>query len=116
MIKAVADTVIKGTNGFIEINPQTASAVGVREGERATLTTPRGEAQVSVHLFEGIQPGVLAMVRGLGHTAYDGYLAGKGVNVNELIGPVEDRPPVLMQPGESGQSWLKPNPPDTRFR
>ncbi|WP_372682525.1 menaquinone reductase molybdopterin-binding-like subunit QrcB [Desulfosarcina sp.] len=90
MIKAVADTVIKGTDGFIEINPQTAGAVGVREGERATLTTPRGEAQVRVHLFEGIKPGVLAMARGLGHTAYDGYLAGKGVNVNELIGPVED--------------------------
>ena len=30
------------------------------------------------------------MVRGLGHSAYDGYLAGKGVNVNELIGPVAD--------------------------
>ncbi len=92
MIKAVADTVIKGTDGFIEINPQTASAIGVREGERAKLTTPRGEAQVSVHLFDGIQPGVLAMARGLGHTAYDGYLAGKGVNVNDLIGPVEDPP------------------------
>jgi len=30
------------------------------------------------------------MPRGLGHTAYDDYLAGKGVNVNTLIGPVED--------------------------
>lgn len=90
MIKAVADTVIQGTDGFIEINPQTASAVGLGDGDRAALTTPRGEALVRVHLFEGIQPGVLAMVRGLGHTAYDGYLAGKGVNVNELIGPVED--------------------------
>jgi anaerobic selenocysteine-containing dehydrogenase len=45
---------------------------------------------VRVHLFEGIMPGVVAMARGLGHTAYDGYMAGKGVNVNELIGPVED--------------------------
>ena len=68
--------------------PPVRSDVG--EGDRATLTTPRGEARVRVHLFEGIQPGVLAMARGLGHTAYDGYLAGKGVNVNELIGPVED--------------------------
>jgi hypothetical protein len=32
----------------------------------------------------------LAMARGLGHTAYDGFLAGKGVNVNQLIGPMED--------------------------
>ena len=90
MIKSVADTVIKGKDGFVEVNPQTASAAGLAEGALATLTTPRGEARVRVHLFEGIKPGVIAMARGLGHTAYDGFLAGKGVNVNELIGPVED--------------------------
>ena len=43
-----------------------------------------------VHLYDGIRPGVIAMPRGLGHTAYDKYLADKGINVNELIGPVED--------------------------
>ena len=90
MIKTVADTVIKGDDGFVEVNPQTAQAIGLREGALATLTTPRGQARVRVHHFEGIKPGVIAMARGLGHTAYDGYLAGKGVNINELIGPVED--------------------------
>jgi anaerobic selenocysteine-containing dehydrogenase len=90
MIKTVADTVIKGKDGFVEINPQTASAAGLGDGDQATLTTPRGEAKVRVHLYEGIKPGVIAMVRGLGHTAYDGFLADKGVNINELIGPVED--------------------------
>ena len=30
------------------------------------------------------------MVKGLGHTAYDGFLAGKGVNINDLMGPAED--------------------------
>jgi menaquinone reductase, molybdopterin-binding-like subunit len=90
MIKTVADTVIKGEDGFVEVNPQTAGAVGLYEGELATLTTPRGQARVRVHLFEGIKPGVVAMARGLGHTAYDGYLANKGVNINTLIGPVED--------------------------
>ncbi len=90
MVKTVADTVIKGSDGFVEVNPQTARAVGLTEGALATLSTPRGEARVRVHLFEGIKPGVVAMVRGLGHTAYDGYLADKGVNVNTLIGPVED--------------------------
>jgi anaerobic selenocysteine-containing dehydrogenase len=90
MIKTVADTVIKGKDGFVEINPQTAGAAGLSDGDLATLTTPRGEAAVRVHFFEGIKPGVIAMVKGLGHTAYDGFLAGKGVNINELIGPVED--------------------------
>jgi anaerobic selenocysteine-containing dehydrogenase len=90
MIKTVTDTVIKGKDGFVEVNPQTASAAGLGQGDMAILTTPRGEARVRVHLFEGIQPGVIAMAKGLGHTAYDGYLAGKGVNINTLIGPVED--------------------------
>jgi len=90
MVKTVSDTVIKGKDGFVEINPQTASANGLKEGTMATLTTPVGEARVRVHLFEGIKPGVIAMARGLGHTAYDGYVADKGVNINELIGPVED--------------------------
>jgi hypothetical protein len=35
-------------------------------------------------------PGLIAIPRGLGHTAYDEYLAGKGVNVNSLMGAVED--------------------------
>ncbi len=90
MVKTVADTIIKGKDGFVEINPQTAEANGLKEGTIATLTTPRGGARVRIHLVHGIQPGVIAMVRGLGHTAYDGYLADKGVNINDLIGPVED--------------------------
>ena len=90
MIKTVADTVIKGKDGFVEINPQTADQLGLGEGDRATLSTPCGEASVRIHRFEGIKPGIIAMATGLGHTAYDGYLADKGVNINELIGPVED--------------------------
>ena len=90
MIKTVADTVIKGKHGFVEINPRTAGDAGLKEGMLVKLTTPRGETRVRVHLYEGIKPGVIAMVRGLGHTAYDEYLAGKGVNINALIGPVED--------------------------
>ena len=54
------------------------------------LSTPVGNARVKVHLFDGIMPGIVALPRGLGHTAFDDYLAGKGINFNELIGPVED--------------------------
>ena len=90
MIKPVDDTVIKGGDGFVEVNPQTAQKLGLADGRPATLTTPLGEARVRVHHQEGIRPGVVAMPRGLGHTAYDGFLAAKGVNVNQLIGPVDD--------------------------
>ena len=43
-----------------------------------------------VHLSDGLMPGLVAIPRGLGHTAYDRYLAQKGVNANDLIGSVED--------------------------
>ena len=90
MIKTVSDTVIKGHSGFVDINPETAQKLGLADGRMARLSTPLGEVDVRVHYEHGIMPGVVAMPRGLGHTAYDRYLADKGVNVNQLIGPVED--------------------------
>lgn len=90
VIKTVEDTVLKGKDILVEINPATAKANGLSAGSYATLKTPKGSARVKINLFEGIMPGIVAMPRGLGHTAYDNYLAGKGINVNELIGMLED--------------------------
>ncbi len=90
MLKTVSDKVLKGKDGFVEINPETAKKLGLTDGQMAILATPKGRAKVRVSLFEGIRPGVVAMPRGLGHGADDPFLAGKGVNVNQLIGPVED--------------------------
>ncbi len=87
-MKTVEDTVLKGNDSFVEINP--SSGKGFREGDRAILNTPKGTVNVRVHLFDGIMPGLVALPRGLGHTAYDEYLADKGINFNELIGPIED--------------------------
>jgi len=89
-IKTVDDTVLKGLDVFVEINPKTAKAAGLHDGQYVLLSTPIAAEKVRVHFFEGIMPGVVALPRGLGHTAYDDYLAGKGINVNTLIGPVED--------------------------
>ncbi|MDA3832588.1 MAG: molybdopterin-dependent oxidoreductase [Spirochaetales bacterium] len=88
VIKTVEDTVLKGKEIVVEVNPR--SARGFREGDQAILSTPKGIVKVRVHHFNGIMPGLVALPRGLGHTAYDEYLADKGINFNELIGPVED--------------------------
>jgi len=90
LTKILDDTVLKKQTGFVEINPATAKKLGFKEGDSAKLATPKGEAMVRVHLFEGIMPDVIAMPRGLGHTAYSDYLSGKGTNVNALMGSVED--------------------------
>lgn len=87
-IKTVADTVIKGKLGFVEINPKTAQENGIRQGSRITVTTPSGTAVVLANLFEGMMPGYIGMVQGLGHVSGNRFIAGKGVNVNELIAPV----------------------------
>jgi anaerobic selenocysteine-containing dehydrogenase len=90
LTKTVEDTILKHNDGFIEINPKTAQAGQLSEGDAVVLQTPVGQARVRVHLEEGILPGVLALPGGLGHTAYDGYIADKGINVNQMIGPVQD--------------------------
>ena len=91
MVKIVEDTVLKGKDAYVEINPETAEKLHLAEGKKALLKTPKGEAKVRVHLYDGIMPGVIAMPKGLGHhMANDRFLDGKGVNVNTLIGSVED--------------------------
>jgi len=90
MTKTVSDTVLLGKDSFVEINPKTGGKLGLEDGVKATLATPKGSVTVRVHFSNGMMPGVLAMARGLGHSGIDEYLAGKGANVNELIGPMED--------------------------
>ncbi len=90
VIKTVEDIVLKGNDVFVELNPKTARANNLVQGQRAMLSTPKGNATVRVNLFEGILPGVVALPRGLGHTADNKFLSDKGANFNELIGPIED--------------------------
>ena len=90
VIKTVEDSVLKANDILVEINPETATTLGLKAGRYAKLSTPKGSARVKVHLFDGIMPGLVAMPAGLGHNAPDKYLSGKGLNANDLIGPFED--------------------------
>ncbi|WDP88806.1 MAG: molybdopterin-dependent oxidoreductase [Desulfobacter sp.] len=85
-VKTVSDKVIAGKDVVVEINPATAK--GLKDGGDAVITTPVGKAKVKVFLNEGMMPGVIGMAKGLGHTYDNPYVAGKGVNVNDLIAPV----------------------------
>ena len=90
MTKTVDDTVLKNQFGLVEINPATAKSLGLSEGKTASLTTAMGSARVKVHLTNRIMPGIIAIPRGLGRTIDDKFLAGRGVNYNQLSSPVED--------------------------
>ena len=90
MIKSLEDTILKGNEVLVDVNPETARKMGLSDGKSATLTTTVGSARVKVRHFSGIMPGLIAIPRGLGHTAYDKFLADKGVNYNALVEPAED--------------------------
>ncbi len=89
-MKTVSDAVLIGDDSKVEINTATAKELGLKEGAEIELATVKGKVKVKAHISPEIMPGVVGLHRGFGHTAYDGYVAGKGVNFNELIGPVED--------------------------
>ncbi|MBA4368198.1 MAG: molybdopterin oxidoreductase [Desulfobacterium sp.] len=90
MMKTIPDTILKDNNTLVQIHPKTAEKLELKQGCYAILKTPRDEKKVKIHLSQGIGEDIISFPRGLGHTAYDSYLAGKGINFNELIGPVED--------------------------
>jgi anaerobic selenocysteine-containing dehydrogenase len=90
IVKALEDSILKGKDVLVEINPATAKQYGLSEGRAATLATPRGSARVKIRLTHGIMPGVVALPRGLGHSADNRFLAGKGANYNALSGPTDD--------------------------
>jgi anaerobic selenocysteine-containing dehydrogenase len=89
LVKSLEETLLMKNDGLVEINPIDAQKLNLVDGADAVLSTPKGTARVKVTLSEGIMPGLVAMVRGLGHTAYDRFLAGKGVNINRLMGSIE---------------------------
>jgi anaerobic selenocysteine-containing dehydrogenase len=91
MTKLLFDFELKGSDSFVEINPKTAANLGVKEGDRVSLETERGALKVRVHLSEAARPGVVFIPTGLGHTGFDAFIKGKGVNANEIIVAQEDR-------------------------
>jgi anaerobic selenocysteine-containing dehydrogenase len=94
--KALFDHQLKNDELFVQINPKTASQYGLRQGSRALVKSFEGELSVRINLFEGAFPGVVFIPLGLGHTAYDRYLKGKGVNPKEIIDLIMD--PVTGEP------------------
>jgi anaerobic selenocysteine-containing dehydrogenase len=90
VVKSVEDTILKGNDVLVEINPATAKAIGLEDENYALLSTPEGKAMVRVYYYDGIMPGLVGLPRGLGHTAFEKNLAGKGANINALMASVED--------------------------
>jgi len=91
MIKTLPPSILRQNDLCVEVHPTTATENNLAEGDKVLLTTPFGKAEVRVHLYEGIMPGVVAIPLGLGHVSPDKYLNGKGVNAHKLLGYSEEK-------------------------
>jgi len=81
------DPVTKITwHSWVELHPDTARKLDVRDGEILRLTTPHGAIEAPVFVYHGIRPDVVAMPLGFGHTEYGAYARGRGANALDLIG------------------------------
>jgi anaerobic selenocysteine-containing dehydrogenase len=83
--KTLLDNQLLRHECFAEINPKTAAKYELKQGDRAIVQSPAGQAKVRVNLFEGAMPDVVYLPQGFGHTAYDEFSQDKGVNANEII-------------------------------
>ncbi|SMC23121.1 Anaerobic selenocysteine-containing dehydrogenase [Desulfacinum hydrothermale DSM 13146] len=85
MNKLLPDDLLLQQDVFVEVHPSTGKKLGLRPKAKALLKTPRGEAAVRVRFAPTVPAGVIALPEGLGHTAYDEYVQGKGVNANAMV-------------------------------
>jgi anaerobic selenocysteine-containing dehydrogenase len=83
--KTLFDDQLKKDQSFVDINPDTAEGYNLKQGDSVFIESPKGRIQALVNIFEGAMPGIVFMPLGLGHSAYDDFLRGKGANPNEIV-------------------------------
>ena len=72
-------------NTWVEINPDTASKLGVDNDDVVVITSDAGAIEASVYKYPAIRPDTIAIPFGQGHTAYGQFAQGRGVNPLDLL-------------------------------
>lgn len=70
----------------VEVHPDTAHELGVKDGDIVQVTSPAGELEAPVCLYPAIRPDTVAIAFGQGHTDYGRYARNRGSNPLRLIG------------------------------
>ena len=92
-MQELPDPVSKITwHSWLEMNPVTAEARGVREGDMVTVTSPHGEVTVPVWTYPGIREDSVALAMGGGHTDMGRWATDAGVNALDLLPAVAEQP------------------------
>jgi anaerobic selenocysteine-containing dehydrogenase len=82
-------------DSWIEINPETAKALGIGFGDLVEVTSPRASLQLPAVIYPGIRPDMAAIPLGQGHRDMGRYAKGRGVNPLALLAmATEGKEPV----------------------
>jgi anaerobic selenocysteine-containing dehydrogenase len=73
-------------SSWVEINPQTAAKLGIRQGDLVEVASPRGSLRAPAVVTPGIAPNVVAMPVGQGHENFTRY-AKRGANPISILAP-----------------------------
>ena len=83
-------------SGWVEINPETARRLGVRNGDLVAIRSDAGTVQAAAHLYSGIDPETIAMPIGHGHTAFGRYARSEAENPSILCAGALDEAGGLL--------------------
>jgi menaquinone reductase, molybdopterin-binding-like subunit len=73
---------------WVEINPQTASKLGIGDGDMVEIASAHGSIHAPAVISPGIAPDVIAMPAGQGHETFTRYASGRGSNPVKVLAPV----------------------------
>ena len=72
---------------WVEMNPVTATQLGLKEGDLVDIESPHGRIRAPVYVYPAIMPDVIAMPIGQGHDEYGRYAKNRGANPIEILSP-----------------------------
>jgi len=70
---------------WAEMNPETASELGIADGDWITVESPFGSVKVRAKLYPGAMPEVISIPFGLGHQSHGRWAKGIGANPHSLL-------------------------------
>ena len=82
-------------SSWIEINPATASKLGIRDGDLVDVTSLEGSLRTAAIVSPGIAPDLVAMPFGQGHKTFTRYASGRGESPMDLLAPISGEPGTL---------------------
>jgi len=79
-------------HSWLEMNPATAEARGLRDGDIVTVASPHGSVDVPIWIYPGIREDAVALAMGGGHTDMGRWATGNGVNALDLLPATAEQP------------------------